>query len=66
MPRYFFHQRIGNRIMWDGTGVDMPGLFIEPNADVAAGALADILSRREQPSSILIVTDASGQMLFVC
>jgi hypothetical protein len=65
MPRYFFHQRIGDRMMWDRTGVDAPGLVIEPDADVAAGALADILSRREQPSRILIVTDARGQMLFI-
>jgi len=65
MPHYFFHQRIGDRMMWDETGLDLPDLGLTPDADQAAVFWTDVLEGRLQPGRILVVTNALGQVLFV-
>ncbi|GEO19417.1 hypothetical protein [Microvirga aerophila] len=65
MPRYFFHQRIGDCMMWDGAGLELPDLGLMPDADRAAALWADILTDRIQPGRILVITDALGRVLFV-
>jgi hypothetical protein len=65
MPRYFFHHRVGDRMMWDGVGLELPNLRLAPDADQAAAVWMDVLAERIQPGRILVVTDAIGQVLFV-
>ncbi len=65
MPRYFFHQRVGDRMIWDEVGLDLPELELASDADRAAVLWTDILAGRIQPGRILVITDALGQMLFV-
>jgi hypothetical protein len=65
MPRYYFHQRVGNRMMWDETGLELPDLGLMPDADRAAMLWTDLLEGRLQPGRILVITNALGQVLFV-
>lgn len=65
MPRYFFHHRIGDRMIWDGTGLELPDLRLTPDPDRAAALWMDVLEGRVQPGRILVVTNESGQVLFV-
>jgi hypothetical protein len=63
LPRYFFHQRIGDRMMWDGTGLELPDLGLDP--DQAAARWTEIIEGRLQPGRILVITSETGQVLFV-
>lgn len=65
MPRYFFHQHVAGRIIWDEVGLDLPDLGLASDPDRAAVLWTDILAGRSQPDRILVITDALGQMLFV-
>jgi hypothetical protein len=65
MPRYFFHQCVGTRMMWDAVGMELPDLSIGPSANRAAEIWTDILAGRVQPNRILVVTDQIGLVLFV-
>ena len=65
MPHYFFHQRIGDRMMWDETGLDLPDLGLMPDADQAVVFWTDVLEGRLQPGRILVVTNVLGQVPFV-
>jgi hypothetical protein len=65
MPRYFFHQRIGDRMMWDGTGLELPDLGLVPDPDQAAALWTEIIEGRLQPGRILVITSETGQVLFV-
>ena len=65
MPRYFFHQRVGDHMMWDETGLDLPELGLTPDADQAAVLWAEVLAGRLHPGRILVITNALGQVLFV-
>ena len=47
MPRYFFHQCIEDRMVWDRAGLQLPNLLMAP--------WADILSRKLQSGQILVV-----------
>ncbi len=65
MPRYFFHHRIGDRMMWDGIGIELPELGLTPDPDRAAAVWTDILEGRLAQARILVVTNEAGQVLFV-
>jgi hypothetical protein len=65
MPRYFFHQHVADRVIWDEVGLDLPELKRASDADQAAMLWTDILAQRTHPGRILVITDALGQMLFV-
>ncbi len=65
MPRYFFHHRIGDRMIWDGIGVDLPDVQLRRNDDQAAEMWADVLAGRLQPGRIMVVTNDMGQVVFV-
>ncbi len=65
MPRYFFHQHIGDCVIWDEIGIDLPDPELAFDASQAAVLWADILAERPQPDQILVITDALGRMLFV-
>ena len=65
MPRYFFHQRIADRVIWDEVGLDLPDLGLASDADRVAVLWTDVLAERSRPGQILVITDALGQMLFV-
>ena len=65
MPRYFFHQHVSGRMIWDEVGLDLPVLGLALDPDGAAVLWTDILAERSQPGRILVITDALGQMLFV-
>ena len=30
MPRYFFHHRVGDRMMWDAVGLELPDVKTPP------------------------------------
>ena len=65
MARYFFHHRIGDQMMWDRVGCDLPDLAIAPDPDRAIALWADIVAGRVQPGQILVITDEIGKVLFV-
>ena len=65
MPRYFFHHRIGDRMMWDGVGLELPDLGLAPDPDRAASVWTEILAGSLRPERILVVTNDMGQVLFV-
>ena len=65
MPRYFFHHRIGDRMMWGQVGCELPDLGLAPDPDRAAALWTDIVADRVQPDRILVITDDLGQVLFV-
>ena len=60
MPRYFFHHRIGDRMMWDMVGCELPDLRLAPDPDRAATLWTDILADRIQLDRILVITDEVG------
>ncbi|WP_114948568.1 hypothetical protein [Microvirga calopogonii] len=65
MPRYFFHHRIGDRMMWDQVGCELPDIGMAPDPDRAATVWMDMVAGRLQPDRILVITDGIGQVLFV-
>lgn len=65
MPRYFFHHRIGDRMMWDAVGLDLPDLKMALDPERAVVVWMDIIEGRIEPGRILVVTDAIGKVLFV-
>lgn len=65
MPRYFIHYRIGDRMIWDGAGLELPDLGLDPAPEWADVMWASILSGPREPHRILVVTNAAGQVLFV-
>ncbi len=65
MPRYFFHHRVGDRMMWDGIGLELPDLGLEPASDEAMALWMDALAGHVEPDRILVITNDIGQVLFV-
>jgi hypothetical protein len=65
VPRYYFHHRIGDRMMWDGVGLELPDLGLVPDPDRAVAVWTDILAGRLWAERILVVTNDAGQVLFV-
>ena len=65
MPRYFFHHRVGDRMMWDAVGLELPDVKIAPDPDRAAAVWMDIIAGRIEAGQILVITDAIGKVLFV-
>jgi hypothetical protein len=61
MPRYFFHQRSTERMVWDGVGIELPDLRTAPDPNQAAALWTEIIEGQLQPSQILVVTDALGR-----
>jgi hypothetical protein len=65
MARYFFHHRIGDRIMWDRVGCELPDLAMAPAPDGAMTLWTEIIAGRAGPVRILVITDEIGKVLFV-
>lgn len=65
MPRYFIHHRVDDRLIWDGAGLELPDLGLDPDPEWAEAMLADILSGRLGSDGILVVTNTARQVLFV-
>ena len=65
MARFFFHHRIGDRMMWDRVGSELPELSMAPDTDAAMALWSDIIAGRVQPGRILVITDEIGKVLFV-
>jgi hypothetical protein len=65
MPRYFFHHHIGDRILWDGIGVELPDIRVASDADRAEDVWTTIVAGRLQPGRITVITDESGHLVFV-
>jgi hypothetical protein len=65
MARYFFHHRIGDRMMWDTVGCELPDPGLPPHRDGVSAVWTDILAERVQPDRILVITDEVGKVLFV-
>lgn len=65
MPRYFIHHRVGDWMTWDGAGLELPDLGLDPDPEWTDAMWTDILSGRREPDRILVVTNAAGQVLFV-
>jgi hypothetical protein len=65
MPRYYFHRRVGERMIWDGVGIELPDLGLASDPDRAADIWADIIAGRRVPGWVLVVTDERGRVMFV-
>jgi hypothetical protein len=65
MPRYFFHHRIDDRMMWDAVGLDLQDLGLAPVSDEATALWTEALTGRTPPDRILVITNDLGQVLFV-
>jgi hypothetical protein len=65
MPRYFFHHRIGDRMMWDRIGCELPDIGMAPDSDRAVTLRMDMIVWRLQPERILVITDEIGKVLLV-
>jgi hypothetical protein len=65
MARYFFHHRIGNRMMWDRVGCELPDFGMVPDSDAAMALWSDMIAGRVQPGRILVITDEIGKVLFI-
>jgi hypothetical protein len=52
-------------MMWDGVGLELPDLGLVPDPDQAVAVWTDILAGRLRPERILVVTNDTGQVLFV-
>lgn len=65
MARYFFHHRIGDRMMWDRVGCELPDLGVAPDPEGAMVLWMDMIAGRVQPGEILVITDEIGKVLFV-
>jgi len=65
MPRYFFHHRLGDRMMWDTIGCELPDLGMAPDPDRGVTLWTEIIEGRLQPDQILVITDEVGKVLFV-
>jgi hypothetical protein len=69
MPRYFFHLRAGEQILWDDEGLNLPN----PTAICASNEAArwrgapwkDVLvSNTQSPDKMLVVVDEAGAVVF--
>jgi hypothetical protein len=65
MPRYFFHHRVGDHMMWDGIGLDLPDLGLASVSEEATAQWTEALTGRSQPDQVLVITNDIGQVLFV-
>ena len=65
MPRYFFHHRIGDTMMWDGVGLDLPDPGLRPISGEAAALWTAALAGQVRRGRILVITNDVGQVLFV-
>ncbi len=65
MPRYFFHHRVGDHMMWDGIGLDLPDLGLAQVSEEATALWTEALTGRSQPDRVLVITNDIGQVLFV-
>ncbi len=65
MARYFFHHRIGDRMMWDRVGCELPDLGITPDPEGAMALWTNMIAGQVQPGRILVITDETGKVLFV-
>lgn len=65
MPRYFFHHHIGDTMMWDGVGLDLPDPGLKPVSGEATAQWTAALARQARPGRTLVITNDVGQVLFV-
>jgi hypothetical protein len=52
-------------MVWDGVGIELPDLRTAPDPNHAVALWTEIIEGQLQPSQILVVTDALGQVLVV-
>jgi hypothetical protein len=65
VPRYFFHHRVGDHMMWDGVGLELPDLGLAPASDEATALWTEALTERTQSDRVLVITNEIGQVPFV-
>ena len=65
MPRYFFHTSIQDRLIWDVTGLELPEITSPEDAELTLALWSEVLSRQFLKGRALVITDATGKVLFV-
>jgi hypothetical protein len=64
MPRYYFHRCIGERMIWDSNGIELPNLRLASDPDPAS-LWTQALAGQVASDQILVITDEYGKVLFV-
>jgi hypothetical protein len=65
MPRYFFHTSIQDRLIWDVTGLELPEIASSEDAELTLALWSEAFTKQFQKGRNLVVTDATGKVLFV-
>jgi hypothetical protein len=65
MPRYFFHTRTRDRLIWDASGLDLPEVTCRDDPELTLALWSEAFDKHFRVSRALVITDAAGKVVFV-
>jgi hypothetical protein len=64
MPRYFFHARTQDRLIWDATGLELPKVADLEDPELTVALWSEALDKHVQTGRAVVITDATGRVVF--
>jgi hypothetical protein len=65
MPRYFFHTRISDQLIWDTTGLELPEIARPDDPELTSALWSEAFDKHLNIGRDLVVTNVTGKVVFV-
>jgi hypothetical protein len=64
MPRYFFHTRSQDHLIWDTTGLDLPEMTRSDDPELTSALWSEVFDQQIQQGRTFVLTDENGKVHF--
>jgi hypothetical protein len=64
VPRYFFHTRTSDKLIWDTTGLELPEIAKSEDQEMTLALWSEVFDRQLRQGRALVITDEVGKVLF--
>jgi hypothetical protein len=64
MPRYYFHTRRQNHLIWDRTVLDLPEVTSPDDPELTSALWSEVFDWQIQQSRTFVITDKNGKVVF--
>jgi hypothetical protein len=64
MPRYYFHTRRQNHLIWDRTVFDLPEVTSPDDPELTSALWSEAFDKQIQQSRTFVIIDEKGKVVF--